>query len=148
MSGIETPGLPALVSATGLETASFDTNAASGVAPQTAKVSTLQLGAGATQFSVPLTGFSITVAAGTSAIVLDPAGTLATGTIVLPAATALVDGQTLRIVSSQTVTALTLTPGSGTTVAQSPTALTVSATVSYGYELIYVLSQTKWYRAQ
>ena len=76
------------------------------------------------------------------------AGTIATLTLTLPAATALQDGQILRISSSQTVTALTVTPGSGTTVSNTPTAITISATGPYGYEFVYRAANTKWYRVQ
>ena len=58
------------------------------------------------QFAIPLTGFSIPVIAST--VVLNPAGTLATGTVTLPSNP--IDGQRFRIVSSQIVTSMAITP--------------------------------------
>lgn len=133
---------------TGAETFAADTNLSGGRNPQTAKYTFQQLGLGAMQYAAPLTGATVAVAAGTTNLVLDPAGTIATLTLTLPAATALQDGQILRISSSQTVTALTVTPGSGTTVSNTPTAITISATGPYGYEFVYRAANTKWYRVQ
>lgn len=90
----------------------------------------------------PLTATSITIPAGTSKLVLTPAGTIAALTVVLPAAAStgnanglpLFDGQTFFIYSNQTVTALTVTPGTGTTVTPSITTVTAAAPV----KLIYV----------
>lgn len=148
MSGIETPGLPALATLTGLERFSADTSLASGVAPQTAAVTSAQLGAGGTSVSVQVTAFSFTVPAGVTTVIFTPAGTLATGTVVFPATASVSDGQTLRISSTQTITALTLTAGSGQTISNNPTALTISATVAYGYEFIFNLAALTWYRVQ
>jgi hypothetical protein len=148
MSGIETPGLPHATGITGLERFAVDTEAASGVAPQTAYVSSCQAGFGAVQYSVPTTGFSITVAAGTSTVLIEPAGTLATGTFVFPVLANCQDGQSLRIASSQTVTAATFTAGSGTTIVGAPSAITLSTTGAYNYEFVFVLANTKWYRVQ
>lgn len=136
---------------TGNETIPADTNIQGGGSnanPSTVNVPILLLGGGATQYSVPTAGGTVAVNAGTTNVVLDPAGTLATLTVTLPAATSLTDGQRLRLASSQTITALTVTAGSGTTIAQNPTALTVSTTASYGYEFVYVASATKWIRLQ
>lgn len=133
-------------SLTGNEQVVADTGSAT--QPFTVLIPTLLLGSGATQYSVPTTGGTVAVNANTTSVILDPAGTLATLTVTLPAATALTDGQRLRLASSQTITALTITAGSGTTIAQNPTALTVSTTGSYGYEFVYVASATKWIRLQ
>lgn len=132
---------------TGAEVLAADTNLSGGRNPQTAKFTFQQLGFGAIQYNAPLTGASITVLGPTSTLLLEPAGTIATLTVTLPAATLLKQGQVLSISSTATVTALTLTAGSGTTIAaQTPTAITVSATASYGYRFIYY--GTKWYRIQ
>ena len=45
-------------------------------------------------YQAPATGFSYTFAAGTQTLILNPAGTLAAGTITMPAAPA--DGMTIR----------------------------------------------------
>jgi len=130
---------------TGVETFAADTNLSGGRNPQTGKYTFQQIGAGAIQYNAPLTGASILVDPATSKLLLEPAGTIATLTVTLPAATLLQQGQTLEMSSTATVTALTLTAGSGTTIAaQTPTAITVSATTTYGYKFVYY--GTKWYR--
>lgn len=131
---------------TGLETIPADTNAAQGVSPQTVRLGLASLGALPYQYATPLTATSVTVANTTGKLVLDPAGTIATLTVTLPAAIALIDGQTFEIGSSQTVTALTLTGGSGTTISNAPTAITVSTTANMGFKLVYRAANTKWYR--
>ncbi len=133
---------------TGLETIPADTNAASGVSPQTVRLGLASLGALPYQYAAPLTGASIVVANTTGKLLLDPAGTIATLTVTFPPSTALIDGQTLEIGSSNTVTALTLTAGAGTTIKAStlPTALTISTTGSAGYKFLYKSSNTTWYR--
>lgn len=132
---------------TGAEYFAADTNLSGGRNPQTAKYTFQQLGLGAIQYATPLTGASLTVLGKTSTLLLEPAGTIATLTVTLPALADLQQGQILRIASTATVTALTLTAGSGTTIAaQNPTAITVSATASYGYAFVFY--GTKWYRLQ
>lgn len=88
---------------------------------------------------VPLTAFSITLDAN-PILVLEPAGTLATGTILLPASP--LDGQQITIVSTQTQTALTITAAAGDTMQSTVTALVAQTPVKYGYKL----SSRKWYR--
>lgn len=133
---------------TGTELIPADTGYSQGQAPQTVYVPLAALGALPTQYATPLTGTSVTVAPTTGTMLIDPAGTIATLTVVLPVATSLIDGQVLRLASSQTVTALTLTPGTGTTVSNAPSAITISTTAPYNYEFIYKASNTKWYRVQ
>lgn len=131
---------------TGTEKIAADTGLASGQSPQTVLVPLAAIGALPYQFAAPLTGATVAVAATTGTLVLDPAGTIATLTVTLPAAASLIDGQTFAISSSQTVTALTLTAGSGTTISNTPTAITISTTASYGYKFVYRAANTKWYR--
>src|SRR5205823_1393392 len=71
---------------------------------------------------VPTTGFSITIGAGVSTLLLNPAGTLATGSITMPAVP--VDGQIVRLATTQTVTALTLAANTGHTISGNVTTLT------------------------
>ena len=80
---------------------------------------------------VPLTGFSISPVS--SRLVINPAGTLATGTVTFPLNP--VDGQELTIVSTQTQTAITLTAGTLDTIANAVTALTALTPVKYVYSL-------------
>jgi hypothetical protein len=88
----------------------------------------------------PTTGFSITIANYTSTLILNPAGTLASGTITMPASP--IDGQIVQVSSSQTVTALTVSPNTGQTLSGAPTTITATA----GFRYIYNLSGTNWYR--
>ncbi len=95
---------------------------------------------------VPVTGFGITIGNGVYTLILNPAGTLATGTITMPAAP--VDGQVVRITSTQNITSLTVSPNAGQTMSNAPTGFSVSLTGSQGYEFIYNLSGTNWFRLQ
>lgn len=88
---------------------------------------------------VPLTGFSITLDQ-CPTLVLNPAGTLATGTVLLPASP--VDGQYVEIISSQTQTAITITAATGDTINNVPTALVALTGVKLGYNA----ADRVWYR--
>jgi Major tropism determinant N-terminal domain len=89
---------------------------------------------------VPVTGFSWTIGNNCSTLLLKPAGTLATGTVIMPAAP--VDGQIARVLSSQTITSLTVSPSSGQSVVGAPSTTGPSAPFS----MIYDLASTTWYR--
>lgn len=96
---------------------------------------------------VPTTGFSITIGSGppvVNKLILDPAGTLASGTITMPASP--VDGQVIEITSSATITALTVSANAGQSIKNAPTTLVVSATGPQGYSFIYHTANTTWYR--
>jgi len=90
-------------------------------------------------YQTPTTGFSYTFAAGTTVLVMVPAGTLATGTITMPAAPA--DGMTIRFSSSQQITALTLNGNTGQTVNGGVTFLPAKGAVTY----VYRLASTAWW---
>jgi hypothetical protein len=93
-------------------------------------------------YQTPSTGFSITLGNTTFTTILDPAGTLATGTITMPASP--VDGQMVQFSVSQIVTTLTVAANSGQSIKDAPT--TVSA--GGGFRYIYRLANTTWYRLQ
>ncbi len=136
---------------TGNEKIPADTQLSGGVSPQTVLIDVSTLGAGPTQYSTPLTGVTQAVAAGTRQVVLEPAGTIAAHTLTLAPASQLTEGQRLGICSTQTVTSLTITAGSGTTVSTPPTILTIPATTGAAascVEFIYVASVAKWLRVQ
>lgn len=80
---------------------------------------------------VPLTGFSISPVSPN--LIINPAGTLATGTVLLPANPA--DGQKLSITSTQTQTALTVTAATGDSVVGGPSALVAKTPVVLRYSL-------------
>lgn len=91
-------------------------------------------------YVVPLTGFSVTITNGTQYLILDPAGNVAAGTIVLPPGP--LDGESLTISASHNCTALTLTPGAGQTISNTVTSLTAGVGVSF----LYRSANAKWYR--
>ena len=88
----------------------------------------------------PTTGFSITIGAGVKTLLLNPAGTLATGTVIMPASP--IDGQEVRIASSKQITALTITPNAGQTLLNAFTGATLAA--GFGLAYIYNLGSTRW----
>lgn len=89
-------------------------------------------------YQTPTTGFSYTFAAGTQVLVMNPAGTLATGTITMPAAP--VDGMTITFSSSQQITALTMA-GNGASLVGAVTFLPAKTGVTY----VYRATGTTWY---
>lgn len=135
---------------TGAETVVADTHLSGGQQPQTVAIDISTLGAGPTQYSTPLTGVTQAVAAGTRQVILEPAGTIAAHTLTLAAASLLTEGQRLGVCSTQIVTALTITPGSGTTMSGNVTATIVPVTTGAAScpEWIYVASVAKWLRVQ
>lgn len=100
-------------------------------------------------YQTPATGFNITIPSTVDNLVLNPAGTLATGTIVMPATP--IDGQRVVVSTSQIITALTVSPNAGQTLLNAPTTLqlwanTAGAISGYGFSYIYILSITTWVR--
>lgn len=90
-------------------------------------------------YQTPTTGFSYTFAAGVNVLVMQPAGTLATGTITMPAAPA--DGMTITFSSTRTITALTVNANTGQSIVSAPTVLPANQAGAY----VYRLSNTTWY---
>ena len=89
-------------------------------------------------YQVLTTGFSYTFAAGTQVLVINPAGTLATGTITMPASPS--DGMTITVESTQQVTALTMS-GNGGTIVGAATQLIPNQPLSW----VYRSTGTTWY---
>lgn len=90
-------------------------------------------------YQQPTTGFTITLNNFDWFVILDPSGTLATGTVKMPAAPT--DGQIINIRTSQVITSLTIN-GNGAAVAGYST-----GTLALGgiLEAIYKASNTTWY---
>ena len=94
------------------------------------------------QYSAPsATGFSVTIALATSStwLLLTPTGTLAAGTIVLPASPA--DKVSVEVTTTQAITALTVS-GNGATVTGAPTTLAANGFFKMRYNAV----NSSWYR--
>jgi hypothetical protein len=91
------------------------------------------------QYGVPLTGTTVTVATGNTWLILTPAGTLAALTIALP--TNRTDKQEVLVNSTQILTALTVS-GAGTTVVGAPTTLAANGF----FKMRYDGTLNAWYR--
>jgi hypothetical protein len=91
-------------------------------------------------YQVLTTGFSYTFPAGTQVLIINPAGTLATGTITMPSTPA--DGMTVRFSSSQIITALTVSANTGQSIVSAVTTLALGGSAQY----MYRQSNTTWYR--
>jgi len=90
-------------------------------------------------YQVSTTGFTYTFAAGTQVLVINPAGTLATGTITMPASPS--DGMIITFSSSQQITALTLSGNTGQSIVGAVTSMSPKSGVTY----VYRLANTTWY---
>lgn len=135
---------------TGNELIPADTQLTQGQNPQTVALTPRSIGAGPYVYNAPLTGASITLTYLTRRLILEPAGTIAALTVVFPAASTLSDNQLLGLCTTQIVSTLTLTAGSGTTIMNGPTALLVPVATGAAscVEWVYNSTQTKWYRTQ
>ena len=90
----------------------------------------------ATNLYVPGTGFNVTVPTPVSEqqwMILQPAGTLATGTITLPLNTGVPDGTQVLITSTQTITAFTLALNGASAIFGNVSTLTAGAAVCYRF---------------
>ena len=90
-------------------------------------------------YQTPTTGFSYTFAAGTQTLIANPAGTLATGTITMPAAPA--DGMVITVQSTQQITALTIQGNTG----QSLVGGAITMRANQPESFVYRLTNTTWY---
>jgi hypothetical protein len=97
---------------------------------------------GTIEYSVPITGFSSTIANTTSLFIIKPAGTLATGTITMPASP--FDTQIVGIASTQIVTALTHSPNTGQTLNGALTTIAANGHAAW----VYRSADTSWYRIE
>lgn len=95
------------------------------------------------QTVVPITAFTITPAAGTTLLFLNPAGTLATGTITMPANPG--DAQLFCWMSTQTQTAVTVSANTGQSLVGTAVTAGVAGTQ---YCWRYIASTATWYRQQ
>ncbi len=92
--------------------------------------------------SAPTTGATVTMTADQRFQALAPSGTISTLTLVLPPSP--LDNQAASVGSSQIVTTLTVSAGTGgATILGAPATLAASS----GFTMIYQSSDNKWYRA-
>jgi hypothetical protein len=90
-------------------------------------------------YQVLTTGFTYTFAAGVQLLLAVPAGTLATGTVTMPASP--VDGMNITITSTQQITALTVNGNTGQSVVGGATSVSVGGSQTF----VYRLANTTWY---
>jgi hypothetical protein len=90
-------------------------------------------------YQVSTTGFSYTFAAGVQTLIMNPAGTLATGTITMPAAPA--DGMVVTFSTTQQITALTVNANTGQTINNALTKILAGQSMSY----VYRSASTAWF---
>jgi hypothetical protein len=97
-----------------------------------------------TTITTPGDGFSLSLPLNSNKqwALLIPTGTLATGTIVLPSATYLIDGQEILITSTLAVTSLTINGNGATAVYGAPTSFSAGDSVKLRYNLL----TTSWYK--
>jgi len=101
-----------------------------------------------TQYAAPsATGFSVAITDGNEDnqnvhLILTPVAGYATGTIVLPISTSLVDKQEILVNCTQAVTALTINGNGATAVTGEPTTLSANDF----FRLKYDLATSSWFR--
>ena len=92
-------------------------------------------------FQALTTGFSYTFASGTTTLIINPAGTLATGTITMPGTPA--DGMVITFTTTQEITAITINGNTGQSIGGTQVAqLPANSAMSF----VYRQSSTTWYR--
>ena len=91
-------------------------------------------------YQIPVTGFAITIPNNTNALILNPAGTLATGGITMPSTPS--DGAVVRMSSTQIVTALTVSANAGQSINNAPSAFTAGGVFGF----MYAASAADWFR--
>jgi hypothetical protein len=98
----------------------------------------------ATTVYTPGAGFNIAVATPTSAlwVLIQPAGTLASGTVTLPLNTGTPDGTEILITTTQQITSFTLAANGAAALYGDPTTLSAEDF----FRMRYVLATNSWYR--
>jgi hypothetical protein len=93
--------------------------------------------------SPTLAGFTLALPTTASSlfVLLTPTGTMATGTIVLPAAASAADGQEIVLYSSQAVTALSFTLNGATALNGAPSGIPAGGSITLRYDVLSVA----WY---
>lgn len=89
---------------------------------------------------IPINAFTFNIPDKTQVITLDPAGALASGTIVMPPNP--VDGQPLQVSSTAAIASLTVSANAGQTIKNAPTSIAAGGAFSYYYHAATAV----WYR--
>lgn len=89
---------------------------------------------------IPTTGFSVNLTNAQQILVLDPVGTLGSGTITFPPNG--YDGEFLQIVSQKPISSVTFTPSGSDTIRNAPTSLAAGVSVTF----LYKVAAQVWYR--
>lgn len=97
-----------------------------------------------TQLATPGTGFNLAVtnSGNNGWILLQPAGTLASGTVTLPLNTVAADGQEITVTTTQQITAFTLAGNGATAVYGAPTTLSAEDF----FKMRFYKPTNSWYR--
>lgn len=96
-------------------------------------------------YNAPINGATITLTANTgnsAVLVIDPAGTIAGATLVMPTAPA--DGYSVAFMTTHTITSLTQNAGAGDTIGNALTTLSANGTARY----VYRATDKIWYKLQ
>lgn len=91
-------------------------------------------------YSAPISGATVTMAQGDQRVIIDPAGAIAALTVTLPSAPQ--DGNTVEMMTSQAITALTVNAPGGASVNGGAFMLTANGGASWLYRSV----NTTWYR--
>lgn len=97
-------------------------------------------------YAVVVTAFALTPFDTTMFVYINPAGTLATGTLTLPAHPG--DGQRFSFESTQTQTAITVAANTGQTIASYGGAALTAGVANTIYTWMYIANQATWVRLQ
>jgi hypothetical protein len=97
-------------------------------------------------YQVPITAFTITPANGINFLYLNPAGTLATGTLNMPATPG--DGQRFCLEDTQTQTAITISANTGQSLASVGPTLPTALVANTVYCWFYRSANATWYQTQ
>lgn len=96
------------------------------------------------QYATPGTGFNVTVATNSTQawLLIQPAGTLATGTVTLPLNTSVADGQEVLVTTTQQITSFTLGLNGAAAAFGDPTTLAAEDF----FRMRYYGPTNSWYR--
>jgi cytoskeletal protein CcmA (bactofilin family) len=134
-----------------VEPGTMDNVVVGGVTPvavtATVQTATAQVVTTGMNYQAPLTGTTVAMNDTDAVLILNPAGTLASLVVDLPPTP--LNGQRVKITSTQTITIFTLNPGTaGQLIMNEPTTLTPNTTGSglNGVEYIYYMETLTWFR--